>query len=222
LSPQILTIDEYLSDVNFNHLDSVSLGNLFEKFGSDKSNPNDYYKIYAYLLSKINSPKNILEIGLGSNNLKVVSNMGIFGSPGASLRSFREYLPEANIYGADIDKSALFNEDRILTYWVDQTKPESLQLMFSEFNKKFDLIIDDGLHSPDANISTLIAALNWCEEGGFIVIEDIARSARSIWFIVQSLLKSNGINSRLIAGANADLFVVDSPKKSNSITNLGV
>ena len=116
------------------------------------------------------------------------------------------------------DESILFSDGRILTSWVDQTKPDSLQSMFSQFNTRFDLIIDDGLHSPDANISTLISALDWCEAGGFIVIEDIARSARSVWIIVQTLLQTAGINSHLLAGTNADLFVVEAPQKKDSST----
>jgi len=77
------------------------------------------------------------------------------------------------------------------------------------FDRRFDLIIDDGLHSPDANISTLISAMGWCTTGGFIVIEDIARSSRSIWVVVQALLEESGIRAQLIAGTNADIFIIE-------------
>ena len=42
--------------------------------------------------------------------------------PGASLRSWREYFPNAQIFGADVDRSILFNSDRINCCWVDQEK----------------------------------------------------------------------------------------------------
>jgi hypothetical protein len=63
----------------------------------------------------------LLEIGLGTNNTDVVSNMGSEGVPDASLRAFRDYLPNARIYGAGIDKRILFEESRIKTYFADQT-----------------------------------------------------------------------------------------------------
>ena len=77
---------------------------------------------------KKNSVTNIFEIGLGSINTKIVSNMGKFGKPGASLRAFRDFCPNAIIYGADIDQSILFKEERIKTlveqinYWIHRHK----------------------------------------------------------------------------------------------------
>ena len=55
-------------------------------------------------MKKLDENINILEIGLGTNNPILVSTMGSNGRPGASLYSFREYLPKSNIYGADVDK----------------------------------------------------------------------------------------------------------------------
>ena len=80
---------------------------------------------------------NILEIGLGTNNVDVVSNMGRDGIPGASLRAFRDYLINSKIYGADIDKSILFSEERIETYFVDQTNDTS----FENFDDNTNLML---------------------------------------------------------------------------------
>ena len=104
-----------------NYLTS-ELGEIFKKNGSDKSTTHDYYKIYAYLISSLVNPKKIFEIGLGTNNVDIVSSMGIYGTPGASLRSFRDFTKEAFIYGADFDRRILFEEIRIKTFFVDQTK----------------------------------------------------------------------------------------------------
>ena len=49
---------------------------------------NHYWYIFIlkYLVTlKINS---LFEIGLGTNNIKVRSNMGLDGKPGASIKSF--------------------------------------------------------------------------------------------------------------------------------------
>lgn len=103
--------------------------------------------------------KNILEIGIGTNNTDIISNMGKEGTQGASLRAFRDYFKSANIFGADFDKRILFKEKSISTMYVDQTDPESLDKLFIRINKKFDLIIDDGLHAIHTNLNTVIAGL---------------------------------------------------------------
>ena len=41
--------------------------------------------------------------------------MTLSGSPGASLRVWKDFFSNAKIYGSDIDKDILFNEDRIFT-----------------------------------------------------------------------------------------------------------
>ena len=69
----------------------------------------------------------ILKIGLGTNNKDIIGNMGKFGLPGASLRSFKEFCPNAKIFGTDIDKRVLLQEPRIKTYYVDQTSSSSLK-----------------------------------------------------------------------------------------------
>ena len=73
-----------------------------------------YFEIFSHI--KVNT---LFEIGLGTNNINVRSNMGLDGKPGASLRAFRDYL-NINVYGADVDKGILFEEDKIKTYFIDQ------------------------------------------------------------------------------------------------------
>ena len=208
---EVISIEAFIANQGYNEADASRLRDLFMELGSDKASPNNYYKLYAYLLSIIGDSANVLEVGLGSNNLNVVSNMGIYGRPGASIRAFRDYLPSSHIYGADIDRGALFSEERIVTSWVDQTDYDSLESMFDKFDVKFDLVIDDGLHSPDANISTLTSALSRCHSGGYIVIEDVAKSARDIWHVVQAILSHSGIDARILSGTNADVFLVKVP-----------
>jgi hypothetical protein len=114
--------------------------------------------------------------------------MGVSGKPGASLRAFRDFCPNALIFGADIDRRVLFSEDRISTFYVDQTELATFARLSGELPCDFDLIIDDGLHSPDANINTLTFALPKLKCGGWAVIEDICVDSLSIWQLVTSLL----------------------------------
>lgn len=129
------------------------LGRAFRTFGSDKSTIHDYHKLYAPIASQFGAP-NIFEIGLGTPHLDIVSTMGKAGHPGGSLRAFRSCFPDRRLYGADYDRRILFQEDRIETFFVDQTRLETFQELPTS-NMQFDLMIDDGLHSPDANLHSL-------------------------------------------------------------------
>jgi hypothetical protein len=71
------------------------------------------------------------------------------------LRAFRDYFKKANIYGCDIDKKTLFKEKRIFTFQLDQTSKYNVKDKLSLINKHFHIIIDDGLHTFEANIYLL-------------------------------------------------------------------
>ena len=49
---------------------------------------HNYHLVYSALFKNKNNVKKILEIGIGTNNTKLISNMGQNGIPGASLRAF--------------------------------------------------------------------------------------------------------------------------------------
>ena len=53
---------------------------------------HNYHLIYGSLFKKNNKVKKILEIGLGTDDEKIISNMGRYGKPGASVRAFRDFL----------------------------------------------------------------------------------------------------------------------------------
>jgi hypothetical protein len=75
----------------------------------------------------------IFECGLGTNNPNLASNMTDTGMPGASLRVWRDYFRNAKIYGGDIDKEILFEEDRIKTFYVDQLDTSSINSYVEEY-----------------------------------------------------------------------------------------
>jgi hypothetical protein len=183
-----------------------TLRKMFNAKGSDKSTAHDYHYIYAPMLPEPPSVRNLLEIGLGTNNMDVVSNMGASGRPGASLRAFREFLPNASIYGADVDRRILFKEDRIRTFFVDQTDLVSFSELHS-LDVKFDLIIDDGLHSPNANIAVILFGLTKLAPKGWLVVEDIGEAARPAWEVIASI-PGPAYRCYLIAAKNALVFAI--------------
>jgi len=194
-------IKEVLED-NSDILAGEELANLLRHYGSDKAGKHDYYWFYGKLLKNRNEIKKILEIGLGTNNLDVISNMGKDGKPGASLRAFRDFCPNAEIYGADIDERILFSEDRIKTFNVDQTKFNTFNNLSKLIGNNFDLIIDDGLHEPLANINSLNFALKNIKKNGWIVIEDIYISSLPIWENISFLFKGSDYKTYLYKNKN--------------------
>jgi hypothetical protein len=166
---------------------SQELEALFNAYGSDKAR-HGYHHVYAPILKNPSDVKRILEVGLGTNNVDVVSHMGVEGQPGASLRALRDYCPKAQLYGADVDDRILFDDERITTHHVDQRDSNSLDNLAEQLPDGFDLVIDDGLHTPDANIGTLLLGLRLVKPGGWVIIEDIKPSAEKIWQVVAQLL----------------------------------
>ena len=184
---------------------------LFTKFGSDKSTGHNYHHLYGEILKNKDDISCVLEIGVGTNNLDIVSNMGTRGVPGASLRAFREYLPNATIFGADLDKRILFQDDRIQTYFVDQTDLTSLESLGKNIPDFIDLIIDDGLHSPNANLAVLAFSLKKLKNHGWLVIEDIPERAVPLWEVVAALLPDT-FASKLLRDEASLVFAVQRQK----------
>jgi len=179
---------------------------LFDNYGSDKGTFHRYHHLYEFILSDINSIQSLLEIGLGSNNIDVISNMGASGKPGASLRAFRDYLPEAMIYGADIDRRILFSEQRIETFYVDQTDIRSLNDIGKKLPDQLDIVIDDGLHAMNANISVLLFSLDRLKQGGWLIIEDISPDAIALWKVVDALMPNN-FNTKILQADSCLMYV---------------
>jgi hypothetical protein len=199
---------EKFADTSEKRAAGLRLKELFDQYGSDKGDTDHrYHLLYGALLASADASA-LLEIGLGTNNVNVVSNMGSHGKPGASLRAFRDYLPSAQLYGADIDRDVLFNEERISTFFVDQTDLDSFSALGRVVPAEFDLIIDDGLHSPNANIATLVFGLGRLKVDGYFLVEDISPDALPIWQLVSAALLPSEYESDVIATENKLLFLV--------------
>lgn len=152
---------------------SETLTSIMNRYGSDKGNGHhNYTSYYSFLFDKRRFDKlNILEIGIGSINSSIPSNMcGTKGKyqPGASLRGWRDYFENSQIFGCDIDKEILFTDRNITTFYFDQKGEDKLEKYDS-----FDIIIDDGLHHFPTNLNVMKSLLYKIKPGGYYVIEDI-------------------------------------------------
>lgn len=155
-----------------------SLTEIMNRNGSDKgSGHHNYTTYYETLFSPLRETKlDILEIGIGTNNPNIPSNMsGTPGGykPGSSLRGWKEYFSLARVHGCDIDRNILFQEDRIETFFLNQTDKQSLQEQIVFKNQEYDIIIDDGLHFFPVNWFVAKEIICKLRKNGYYIIEDI-------------------------------------------------
>jgi FkbM family methyltransferase len=155
----------------------TDLCETFNSYGSDKGNNHNYSTFYNHIFSHIKENKlNVFELGLGTGNPNIPSNMGSDANPGASHLGFRDYFLNSNIYGADIDSECLIQDTRVKTYFVDQTNPSIIEDLWCNsdlYDVEFDILIDDGLHEFYANKIFFENSIHKLKKGGVYIIEDI-------------------------------------------------
>jgi hypothetical protein len=136
-------------------LDEIGL-----KYGTDKaSSHHNYLSFYDSFLAPFrDQPITVLEIGVFK---------------GASLNTWREYFPNAKIIGVDIQLSCKQLEtDRIKIELADQSNLEHLaQLAIT--HGPFDLVVEDGSHMWEHQITTLRALFPFMKNGGHYIVEDL-------------------------------------------------
>lgn len=179
-----------MSNYIFNTTQSTRLCEIMGRYGSDKgsvditNSHHNYTTFYHSIFNDISDKTmRVFELGLGTNNESVPSNMGRYGKPGASLYGWSEFFPNSLIFGADIDRDILFNTEKIKTFFCDQTHPATIHAMWNEpeLQDNFDIIIEDGLHTFSANVCFFENSIHKLKKGGYFIIEDVFTSNESIF-----------------------------------------
>ena len=170
---------------NYNNL----FNKLCIKYGTDKGfnkfslkkfygkSKNDFDYCYPHIYSKFYNDlfferrkkiKFVFECGIGDKTARKKF------LPGASLKVWRDYFPNAKIYGADIQKNLIFQTRNIKTFQMDQMSKKSISNIWTKIKKNnFDLIIDDGLHNFYANKILFENSFKYLKKGGIYIIEDV-------------------------------------------------
>jgi hypothetical protein len=151
---------------------TLSISELLTRSGSDKA--KWYGGLYDVLLQPNQKViKSLIEIGIGTP----VSMAGYCSEDyraGGSLRAWRDFLPNAQIHGLDVDPDAqVTDEPRITTYLCDTTNTPQSAAALQRMLLPADLIIDDGLHTKEAQIATLRNFYPALRAGGLYIIEDV-------------------------------------------------
>lgn len=147
------------------------------KYGSDKCPQIKHHYTpfyYDFLFDIKEQIEKVLEIGVGGQSAMVWTNFKY--TTGASLYMWRDFFPNAQIYGADIDETAIFETDRIKTFLCDQSKREDLLHLISIIGTDIDLVIDDGSHKPEDQILSCITLMPVLKKDVIYVIEDVGQS----------------------------------------------
>jgi len=152
-----------------------TLNNLANKYRLDKVLTHNYIpgyeKMFKYIRYKI---KNLLEIGIGSvenNQMRHVSSRGY--QTGNSLKCWKEYFPNAHIYGIDIYAHSELNKDRIMTFVANQNNDQDLKSVIDQINAPLDIIIDDGSHEGKHQVFSFMYLHKYLSSNGIYIIEDI-------------------------------------------------
>jgi len=144
-----------------------TLRNLFDKYDCDKgTKKHKYDRCYEhYMEDRRYDQVNILEVGCFR---------------GESTEAFLEYFPHATIYTIDIFERHqastidVLKDERVKWMKHDSTHAALAMKIRREWGDiKFDFIIDDGAHWPEANRKTFENLIDLLDQDGVYFIEDV-------------------------------------------------
>lgn len=93
---------------------------------------------------------------------------------GASMRMWKDYFPNANIFGVDINpECASVAGERIQIVIGDQSNPEFWESFVSQHGSNWDIIIDDGGHYADQIIVSFNCMWKHVSGMGYYCVEDL-------------------------------------------------
>lgn len=129
---------------------------------TDKNTVHSYLPAYGELLSGLLAKKQdlkILEIGI---------------QRGGSLLGWAMACPKAKVVGIDLDDCPEFLKgfQRIITIKGDAYTPAAMEF-FKKQNWEFDLIVEDGSHTPDNILWAVKNYPSLLSKDGVMVVEDV-------------------------------------------------
>lgn len=138
-----------LWDYFINH----SQGNLIWKW-------EHYFDLYHRHLSRfVGQPAHVVEVG-------------VFG--GGSLDMWTAYFGDrCHVYGIDIEPECKKHERDNVSIFIGDQQDRQFWSAFKEQVSEVDILIDDGGHRPDQQITTLEEMLPHLQPGGVYICEDI-------------------------------------------------
>ncbi len=140
-------------------LNKKNLHDVYKKYSGpdgsgDKGTAHSYIDVYN---KKINQPQcSLLEIGIYE---------------GLSLLMWKDYLPNANIFGVDITDQFIMHDLSSCNVIIDDATSIGFSHRFDDHS--LDYIIDDGSHSLLDQLNSLAYLFQKLKSGGIYFIEDV-------------------------------------------------
>ena len=86
---------------------------------------------------------------------------------------WRDFFPNAQIYGLDNLEKTIFQDERITTYLCEETWVEDLKGVVETIGSDIDLFIDDGSHKTSDQIFVAKTLMPLLDKGVIYIIEDV-------------------------------------------------
>ncbi len=111
---------------------------------------------------------------------------------------WREFLPLAELHGADINEGCrvLEAECDLNVHILDQSSSEQLRHLAAEVGE-LDFIVDDGSHVLSHQITSLLALWPSLASGGFYAIEDLHAPQSQPKDRIVEVAQASGIGSHM-------------------------
>ena len=130
--------------------------------------------IYWNLKYSFHKYTNVYESLLNRKRFSTTSLLEIGVAQGASLRTFRDFFPNAKIFGLDIYPESILNEPRVEVVIGNSSEADPfLKLKSLNGDKTFDIIVDDGSHNPMDQLKSFKILWPMLSEDGLYIIEDV-------------------------------------------------
>ncbi len=149
----------------------MNLNELGIEHGTDKSTLSHGYLFdYEKLFPDRNEVKNVLEIGILCGKWWKHSK-----SKYPSLKMWKEWFPNATIYGFDL-KNIKSEDERIIIYQGNQASEVDITKLRDNL-PELDLLVDDGSHKTFDQLLSFMVLSPKIKQGGYYVIEDLHSKA---------------------------------------------
>jgi hypothetical protein len=194
-------------------LSNVSLKQIFDSWGTDKGHaqyPGVYECLFRSCREQVTA---VLEVGIGTMIPGAHSSMQGYVlpgyKPGGSLRAWRDFFVNATIYGLDVQPDTQFDdEERIITRLCDSCDASAVHAVMETqgWPREFDIIIDDGSHYAEDQLSTFTNLFPFLKHNGLYIIEDVVGDNHQ--HLSNKLVETLAYNPHFVLGPENNMLVI--------------
>jgi len=144
-----------------------SLETIFYEIDVSIHKWSNYFEIYERYLNEFRSKEpRFLEIGV---------------QYGGSLKMWKEYFENGNIFGIDINPDCKNLESKDIKIHIGSQNDKSFLNNFAKDIKELDILVDDGGHTMEQQINTFEILFPILKDGGVYICEDVESSYQNMY-----------------------------------------